>query len=228
MKKVFSFTQLYPASKSFTLPTSGKFVLTGGACNGKTSLLWALAREGFQTVPEIPTIVFAEEKKKGNITRGDSPEFQKMMMYKQLDYEAKLITGSAAVLDRSCVDMVAFCRLFGIQTPPELLENAKNHRYTSVFMLDFLPFFETESNSVRWTSFEDAKAAHKLLWEAYIEFGYSPIRVPAFSVHRRVKFVVHALRETSLKPASAPQPLAPLEQPALLASSRHSTKQETA
>ena len=181
--------------------TLQKFVLTGGACTGKTSLLGALSRDGFQTVPEVPTLVFAEHKEKGITTRGDSPDFQKLLLKRQLEFESKLDSKKPAFLDRSCIDMIAYSRFFGIEIPKELFISAEESRFNSIFILEFLPSFDNGSNAFRWGTLEDAKITHKLIHEAYLEFGYQPISIPAFSVHRRAKFVTHSV-ESSLKEAT--------------------------
>lgn len=185
-------------------------VLTGGACTGKTTLLHALIMQGFLGIPEIPTIVFTEERAKGTITRGDSPDFQKMLLERQLHYERNCRERGIVFLDRSCIDMIAYCRFFGIQTPPELTAAAWNNRYDSVFILDFPVPFEQLSNTIRWGTVEDAKVTHKLINDVYCEFGYRPIAVPKSSINERVSFTLRALMDSlPVHASSGVQPLGP-------------------
>lgn len=177
------------------LKATPKYVLTGGACTGKTTLLNEMTKLGYQGVPEIPTLVFEECHKKGIQTRGDSTDFQRMLLARQLELESKLTTQPAAFLDRSAVDIIAFCRFFGITAPKEIIEAAKTYHFAAVFMLDFLPFFETDSNAVRWGTVEDAKATHILLKEVYREFGYNFIDVPPVGVAERVNIIQEELKQ---------------------------------
>jgi predicted ATPase len=177
---------------------SPRFALTGGPCTGKTTLLGALKNDGHQIVPETPTIIFEEEIKKTNKRPDPSTAiFQLRLMNKQLEFESKLQNNTHAFLDRSIVDIVGYCRFFGITPPKELIEKVKAHRYDGVFLLSFLSFYET--TTVRPEPIDVAKKIHTTLKETYEDFGYNLIEIPSVSVEQRVKFIFEKINKVDFR-----------------------------
>jgi len=175
-----------------------KFALTGGPCTGKTTLLNALQKNGYQIVPETPTIVFEEEIKRTNKRPDPSTaEFQLKFMSKQLEFELKAHNNAHVFLDRSIVDIVGYCRFFGITPPEELIKKVKSHRYDGAFLLSFLSFYET--TAVRPEPLDVAKKIHAILKKTYEDFGYNLIEIPPVSVEERMKFVSEKINEISIR-----------------------------
>ncbi len=166
-----------------------KYVLTGAPCTGKTTLLNFLSTKGYQVVQEASTIIMKEEKEKGNPRPWDDlMYFQNRLLEKQLELESKLDLLPQAFVDRGIVDGIAYCKLFKSNPPPILIEKIKQNRYAGIFMLDFLPFYTTDS--VRFESYKVVRKIQILLKEAYESFGYHVINVPNFEIGIRAEFVL--------------------------------------
>ncbi len=75
-----------------------KYIITGGPCVGKTSVLERLASKGFETVPESSRIVIDNERKKAEINSSYSPiyphtdlaKFQLLVLEQQKISESKI------------------------------------------------------------------------------------------------------------------------------------------
>ena len=99
-----------------------KYVLTGGPCTGKTSLLKFLAKLGFQTVCEAAPIIMREEREKGKqIPWKDLVYFQQRVLNKQLEFESKLDLLPVVFVDRGTLDGLAYFELFKTKPPKKLI-----------------------------------------------------------------------------------------------------------
>ena len=169
-----------------------KYVLTGGPCTGKTTLLNFFGQQGYQTVSESATIIMQQEREKGNVRPWDDLiYFQTLLLNKQIEMESKLQIWPQAFADRGTLDGLAYCKLFNTHPPAELIKRASENRYAGVFMLDFLPFYTLEG-----VRFESARSAYKiqnLLKQTYQEFGYQIIEVPVFEIGIRAEFILNKI-----------------------------------
>jgi predicted ATPase len=167
-----------------------KYVLTGGPYCGKTTLLLALKRIGYQAVPEAATMLIEQELKKGNPHpwNGNVPSFQKKLLEKQLLLESKLKDIPTAFVDRGILDGLAYCKIAKITPPEELITAVKKVNYAGIFLLDYLPTYNT--NEIRVESIEKALEIHQRLHKIYEEWGFNVIQVPSLSVLDRVNFVL--------------------------------------
>lgn len=171
---------------------ANRYVLTGGPCTGKTTLLNFLGRKGYQTVPEAATIIMQEERVKGNLRPWDDLiHFQNILLNKQLELESKLQMFPHAFVDRGTLDGLAYFKLFNIQPPGELVKMARENRYAGVFMLDFLPFYNLEG--VRFESARSAQKIQNLLRQTYQDFGCQILEVPVMDVAARAEFILSRL-----------------------------------
>jgi predicted ATPase len=172
-----------------------KFVLTGGPCTGKTTLLKALNNQGYQMVQEAATLVFQETKTQGvPAIQGKEFDFQKKLITKQIELESKLNNATEAFLDRGTVDNLAYCKLFKINPPQEIIDMAVNNRYSGIFLLNFLDKYETDTE-VRKEPFEVACKIHNLIKETYQEYGYKLIEVPPLAIEARTNFIIGKIQE---------------------------------
>jgi len=175
--------------------TLKKYVLTGAPCTGKTTILKALGEFGYQIVPEASTILLKDRlKKKLPLLDNDANSFQKLLLQKQLSLEAKLKNWPLAFIDRGIIDGIAYCKLFKIKPPQELIVRVRQHKYNEIFRIDFLPFFSNDN--VRRESLDVAKHIHFLIKETYEEYGYKVIDVPFLSVSKRIKFILKKIKSS--------------------------------
>jgi predicted ATPase len=130
-----------------------KVVISGTACSGKTTTIKSFEAKGYKVVQESPT-AYIEEQQKLNLEMSDIlsdlVKFEKEVIKRQLHAEktTDLYSNEIIFLDRSLVDVVAFCRMLSIpDIENEASEHIQNAQYTLVFILEKLPF---EKIGTRW------------------------------------------------------------------------------
>jgi len=171
-----------------------KYILSGGPCTGKTSLLNKLAEKGYITLPESARLILEEEqaKEEGIFPWNNQPVFQLKMIERQLVAETEIqYNEGIAFLDRSIIDAIGYYRFYGLDVPehvPGLIEQAG---YKKVFFLEQLG---TYANDVqRKESAEEARVVHNHLHNAYKESICPVIDVPDIGLDARVDFILKNL-----------------------------------
>lgn len=174
-----------------------KYVLTGGPCTGKTTTINYLNKIGYQTVPEAATILIEQEIKiKKNFPETHLEPFHKNLIAKQLELESKIDQSRATFIDRSIIDTIAYYNYFKLEVTSQVLSLAKNHKYTKIFILDFLDSYC--KNEVRIEDLSTAKILLSQILNTYKDFGYNPITVPIMSVEKRVDFILSHIQEYNI------------------------------
>ncbi len=185
-----------------------KFVLTGGPNVGKSTLLEALGKEGFQIIPESARELIKKAKNAGRPKPAHNEnlveQFQKDLFRLQTAKENQCNKG-LIFLDRCLIDGLAFCTYYNIQPPEGLLRTIQQTNYEIVFLIDSL------EPLIRYKDPDMGKRLHELLTQIYQEYGYTftnkkLIRVPAFlfdeqqnylslqnSVQKRVNFILERI-----------------------------------
>ena len=166
------------------------YAITGGPCTGKTTTIDTLAQRGHIIVPEAARQIIQEEQQKPNgILPWKNSEnfstFQQMVIQRQYDLEQS-IKGTLRFCDRSGLDGLAYCNIYHIIPPHELLLFARNHRYTNVFLLDQLPYVKDAQRTEEPIL---AKKIHEEIEKAYLEHGYNLIRVPVLPPKERADYI---------------------------------------
>ena len=166
------------------------FVLTGGPHSGKTTLLSHLGNLGFQTVAEAAYLVTTDSlrRKSSLLPWIDRLGYQTAVLEKQLALESKLKPSPPAFLDRGVHDGLAYYALDGLLPPQNLLEAAKTHRYSGVFLLEEIEGYKKDA--VRQEDEKQRKQLPFLFHKAYEEYGHEVIYLPAVSVEARAKIVL--------------------------------------
>jgi predicted ATPase len=167
------------------------FVITGGPCSGKTTLLNELALRGFRVVPESAAEVIREMQAEGKTPKDEFDELQRRIYERQFAKEKSISAVPETVfLDRALIDEHAYDAACNRQTSVELLTAMRELRYEKIFLLALLPYQE---DGIRY---EDELFAHALqaqLRRAYSAFGHQVIDVPVLSVEERLAFILEHL-----------------------------------
>jgi predicted ATPase len=122
-------------------------------------------------------------------------EFQYKNLLRLLAYEERAGDG-LAFCDRGIGDSIAFCRDGNVEAPLEAFLLGKN-RYDKIFIPDMLPNYKNDA--CRKETEAKAKSLHQQIYQAYIDLGYSPIRVPISSPEERAQFVLDNLSQSKPK-----------------------------
>lgn len=164
-----------------------KYIVTGGPCTGKSTLLRSLRDRGMKMVGESARPIIRHEKKKGEngvLPWTDLKGFQENVISYQQRKESRLDFNEDYFLDRSIVDCVAYAELGGVSLNDSVYGAIRDADYTRVFFLDQLPFYEQDSE--RRETKEEAQKIHEKLYEVYDRFGFDIVTVPAFEPSERI------------------------------------------
>src|SRR3989344_1037496 len=167
-----------------------KIVLTGGSCSGKSTIINKFNSNGHKTLVEVARHVL-EERKNFPLSKDELSWRQKVIYQRQLELENYhdqfYKNGEVLIQDRSLVDVLAYCKLFGIDEIKyfnvERLELDK--RYDSVLFLERLPF---KSDGLRIENDESADMIGKEIENTYRNFGYEIVKVPVMILEERYRF----------------------------------------
>lgn len=171
------------------------YVITGGPSSGKTTLLSELEKLGHKTIPEAARTIIDEALKKGILVeelRSDEKHFQDEVARLKEKIEASHDTGVLTFFDRGMHDTLAYLRHYGFEIEQWLEKLLKKSNYQKVFLLERLPIFEKDYARTEDQDFSES--IHKLLHEAYSEFGMKPISVPALNLSDRTKFILDKVK----------------------------------
>jgi predicted ATPase len=201
-----------------------RFILTGGPGAGKTALLRRLETRGHAVVEEAATDVIALEQARGVAEPWLRPgfveaitELQRIRRLGRLagaEWADRATSGAhphgvqganrAQVHDRSAVCTLALARFLGVPVPPilaselELIAAQPVYAPTVLFvrMLGFVT--RTEARRI---GLEDALRFEGVHEQAYREYGFELVDVPAAPVDERAEAVSALLREWTAGPA---------------------------
>jgi predicted ATPase len=182
-----------------------KYVLTGGPCSGKSSVIDKLRLRGYRVVGEVARAVIAD-RGRYPCTNRENALRQREIFDRQILLEKDLHNNFTpqAFLDRGIIDCKVYTEKFnkdytGIE---DLKIDFSGHdlgkRYSRVFLLDLVPH---KSDDIRTESEQEALEMHERIAQAYREYGYNLINVPQFdlpvveAVRKRADFILNYLRE---------------------------------
>jgi predicted ATPase len=171
-----------------------RYVLTGTAFAGKTTLLDALAKKGYSTVPEAARFLIARNvvKKSQSLPWINLDLFLVDLLQKQLELENQITGNQKPIfLDRSPIDQLAYFKYFQKPVTPEYLKIFQENRYDGVFLLETLPNYQVDE--IRKEPPKMVEALRSLHEISYLELGYDAIVVPIMSVSERADFVLRHL-----------------------------------
>jgi len=168
------------------------YVITGGPCAGKTTLLQELERRKFLIVAEAAKDVILEEQGKGVAEPWLDKNFQAKISELQMKKEADLPSGNGIVfLDRGVPDGLAYCRFRNQKIPSSLSLAMGKCDYEKVFFLEMLAAYE--KTSFRAENKGDAKRIAAVIKKTYEGLGFDVISVPPLELAKRADFVIQHL-----------------------------------
>jgi len=166
------------------------YVIAGGVCSGKTSVIKELERRGYPVVEETARELIDEGIKEGKTleeARGDVLSFQRRVVARQEQKEAALPTDTKVFLDRGNPDARAFLAFNRIVEPQDVTEALGRATYGKVFMLEPIRF---ESDYYRIETADDIERLHNEHVKAYESLGHEIVSVPVMPVAKRVDFIL--------------------------------------
>ncbi|MFF0739732.1 AAA family ATPase [Streptomyces sp. NPDC004111] len=167
-------------------------VVTGGPGSGKSTLIEALAREGFAHSQEAGRGVIQGQSAIGGpgLPWADRALFAELMLGWELrSYELAGRLAGPVVFDRGVPDTVGYLRLEGLPVPAHLDAAARRFRYRGRVLV--APPWEEiyVRDAERRQSFAEAVRTYEAMVETYTRYGYEPVELPCVDVGARVRFV---------------------------------------
>jgi|SRR3989344_1729985 len=169
------------------------YVLTGGPCSGKTTLIDELKQRGYPVFPEPARIVIAAELAQGKIIQdilADPRALQHKILAHYLELATEAPKDQILFLDRGIPDVVAYYRKFNLSGDEVLQKALASVRYRNVFLLDMIEF---ANDAERYETPQEAAILHRYLRDAYTDQGYDVIEVPVVPVPERADFILKNL-----------------------------------
>jgi predicted ATPase len=174
-----------------------RFILTGAPGAGKTSILGALAADGYAVVPEAATDVVAARLALEEAEQAEhwaDPVFiDRIAVLQRQRRQAPVRPGvTVQVHDRSAVCTLALARYLGHPVPPVLEQEVAwaagdgsfDRRVFFVRLLGFI-----EATPVRRISYAESRAFERIHEDAYRRLGFDLVDVPAGTVAERAAAV---------------------------------------
>lgn len=173
------------------------FVVTGGPGSGKTSLIEAMARRGFCTMPEGGRAIIRHQAAIGGpaLPWRDRVLFAELMLGWELRswHEARA-RGGPVLMDRGIPDVIGYLTLCGLPVPSHVESAARHHPYNRLVFL--APYWDAifARDAERRQGRREAEATGRVMAETYARLGYEVIALPLCGVEARADFLTARLR----------------------------------
>jgi predicted ATPase len=172
------------------------FVITGGPGSGKSTLIAALAAEGFVSTPEAGRAIIQDQVALGGsaLPWADRKLFAELMLGWELrSYRQAQALAGPVFFDRGIPDVMGYLTLCGLPVPPRVRRAAETMRYhRRVFIAPTWPTIFAQDAERRQTIVE-AEATYQALAGAYVGLGYELVTLPFEPVASRVRFILSAI-----------------------------------
>jgi predicted ATPase len=171
-----------------------RYVITGAPGAGKTTILAALRDRGFAVVGEAATDVNLRLQASGHTEAWRYPGFINAITLLQRERQkqpAPLAT-TVQVFDRSPICTLALARYLGLHVTPLLAREvarivAEDIYQPRVFFVHLLGFITP--TAVRRISVAQSVAFERFHEQAYREYGFDLVDIPAGTVKERVELI---------------------------------------
>ncbi|CAO3380781.1 AAA family ATPase [Azospirillum argentinense] len=184
-------------------------VITGGPGSGKSTLIDALAREGYAHSEEAGRAIIQDQTAIGGpaLPWIDPSAFAELMLCWELrSLRLAREQEGTVFFDRGIPDIVGYLRLMKRSVPAHLETAARRFRYhRTVFVAPPWPEIFAPDAERRQTPAE-AEATHAAMVETYGGLGYELVDLPKAPVAERRRFVLDRLGEAG---PLTPAPLTP-------------------
>lgn len=177
-------------------PEDRFFVVTGGPCSGKSTLIAELHRAGFATMPEAGrAIIQAQVAIDGPALPWKDPALfaELMLSWEMRNFrEASELTGPV-FFDHSFVGLPGYYPMMGLPLPAHVHTAATTLRHRRRVLIA-PPWAEIyENDAERKQTWQEAVATYEHIAATYTDYGYDLVELPKVSVEERVRFAVATL-----------------------------------
>lgn len=175
---------------------SETYVITGGPCCGKTSVIRELAVRGYHTVPDNARHFVNKKASEGYEKEEVWDRFRVGTECIKIDRvaEQNIPENVTSFLDYSLACNIAYHRVYDghDENLVEDIYEIGQNRYDGVFIFDRLPY---EQDDVRGEDDETAELIHRTIHDVYEELGYDPVSVPVVPIEERADIIEEHIHE---------------------------------
>ena len=167
-------------------------IVTGGPGSGKSSVIEALAAEGYRHMPEAGRAIIQDQVDIGGtaLPWADREAFAALMLaWEMRSYREAADLAGPVVFDRGLPDVIGYLRLCGLPVPDCVMRAAELRRYNQqVFIAPPWPEIFTQDRE-RKQDLAEAEATYHAMVRTYLDLGYDLIPLPLASVAERAAFI---------------------------------------
>ena len=170
------------------------YVIAGGPCSGKTSVIKALRKLDFIVEYEPAELLLQKEismGRKAEKIRKDPFQWQQRVARADYELFTSISTIKPIFVDTSMIETWVFAKRAGIDFGDTLKFFIKNFRFRKVFFLQPLPFYQ--NSEVRMEDQVTALSLSEEILEAYREFGYAPHQISPVSIENRIDQIMREI-----------------------------------
>lgn len=175
-----------------------RYILTGTPGCGKTSITRALEMSGASVIAEAATDIIAYKQMQGDLAPWERPDFIDDIIQLQKHRQIDMCSDYSDLhfYDRSPICTYALAIYLGFEPSIHLMNEIKRiqkeHIYEkSVFFLENLGFIT--NTDARKISFEDSLRFEQVHLDAYKQFDYESVMVPAAPIPQRVEIILKSV-----------------------------------
>ena len=169
-----------------------RIVITGGPGSGKTSLITALAADGFAVMPEAGrALIRAGQAIDGPALPWRDPALfaESMLAWEIRSHESADQLSGPVIFDRGVPDVAGYLRVVGLPVPSHVERAMELFRYDDpVFLAPYWPEIFGPDRERRQDATE-AQATAEAMRGTYTAAGYRLVELPRASIAERAAFV---------------------------------------
>lgn len=169
------------------------YVITGGPCSGKTTLVSLLRERGYKTSVEEARHYIDLQRENGKSVdeiERHQRSFQLHVLNMQIALEESLRPDEVVFLDRAIPDARAYYRYLGLPEDKKLSAAMSKLGYKKVFILDYLPLV---SDYARREDAAAQKRIHQNIIDVYRSLPFPIVTVPVMPPEDRIEFILRNL-----------------------------------
>jgi len=175
------------------------YVIAGGPCSGKTTLLTLLEERGCDVVYEPAEELLRASVKEGKSVqevRQDGKGWQRKLVEADIVLFNSLSRDKLTFVDTSFVETWVYSRRVGLEFGPRLLSHLRSFRFAGVFFLE--PLSRYESTKIRMEDRPTSRTLSEAVLSAYREFGHTPVILPGTDSCDRLELILRTVGRDSL------------------------------